>query len=190
MFYTYLWLRDCGTPYYVGKGKGNRGFTSVGHRVYCPKDPVRIILQDWPSEEDAFAAEKFLIVYYGRADLGTGCLRNLTDGGEGISGLIVTEENRRKKSLSLKGNTNCVGRILSEDTRRKMRESSVGRPKSTEHRKHLSESRTGQSAPAVIESNIRRRSANPSKAALRQRAYRVRRKEKLCQIQKPALLIR
>jgi len=174
MFYTYLWLREDGTPYYAGKGKCNRGFISYGHIVKCPSDRSKIIVQDWSSEHEAFEAEKFLITFYGRADLGTGCLRNLTDGGEGFSGL--SEETRRKMSEALKGNTHCVGRILSEETRNKMRESSIGRPKSVEHRKHLSESRIGQSAPAVVESNIRRRSENPSKAALRQRKWRAEKK--------------
>src|SRR5207253_2449071 len=44
-----------------------------------------ILVQPYPSEADAFAAEVFLISYFGRKDLGTGCLRNLTDGGDGIS---------------------------------------------------------------------------------------------------------
>jgi len=91
-FYTYLWLRDDGTPYYAGKGKGNRAFTKGSHRVKCPKDSSQIIVQEWLSEEDAFDAEKFLIAYYGRLDLGTGCLRNLTDGGEGFAGLVFTPE--------------------------------------------------------------------------------------------------
>jgi len=51
-----------------------------------------------PTEDDAFEAEKFLISFYGRQDLGTGILRNRTDGGEGISGLVFTEEHRRRIS--------------------------------------------------------------------------------------------
>src|SRR5260221_1398396 len=81
MFYTYLWLREDGTPYYVGKGKGDRGFTSREHRLNCPPKE-RIIINYWPDEATAFAYEMYLIDFYGRKDLSTGCLRNLTNGGE------------------------------------------------------------------------------------------------------------
>lgn len=82
-FYTYLYLREDGTPYYVGKGRGKRAFYGLTHRVKPPRDRTRILLQEFPSEADAFEAEIFLIAYYGRIDLGTGCLHNLTGGGEG-----------------------------------------------------------------------------------------------------------
>lgn len=152
MFYTYLWLRECGgeflagTPYYAGKGKGDRAFVIQGHRQNPPKDRSFILVQEFPDEATAFAAEKFLISYYGRIDLGTGCLRNRTDGGEGQSGRIVSQETRSKMRLShigighkhsdesrLKmskaklGNKNCLGRKVSEETRRRLSVSHLGK---------------------------------------------------------------
>src|SRR5271157_4888822 len=117
-FYTYLWLREDGSPYYVGKGTGSRAF-----RKGCPPHE-RIIVQDWPSEDDAFEGEKMLIAYYGRKDQGTGCLRNLTDGGEGGSG--ISEETRRRRSDSL------VGREVSAETRQKLSKSHRGQTVSEE----------------------------------------------------------
>ena len=82
IFYCYFWLRWNGSPYYVGKGQGDRAFIVDSHNVSMPKDHAQIILQYYPTEEDAFEAERFFISLFGRKDIGTGCLRNLTDGGE------------------------------------------------------------------------------------------------------------
>jgi group I intron endonuclease len=60
----------------------------------------------------------------------------------------------------------------------KMRLANKGKPKSLEHRKNLSIAKTGIPAPAVVESNIRRRCENPTLSMLRQRAYRERKKMK------------
>lgn len=79
-FYVYIWLREDGTPYYVGKGCKDRAFKR--HRIGLAPPRVRIIIQHFLNEDDAFEAEKFLIAYYGREDQGTGRLLNLTDGGE------------------------------------------------------------------------------------------------------------
>jgi hypothetical protein len=100
----------------VGKGKGDRGFYQSDHGVRCPNYSERILIEDHPSEADAFAAEKFLISYYGRKDLRKGCLRNHTDGGEGVSGLIRTEAHRRNMSIA------ATGRRLSDETRHKFSE--------------------------------------------------------------------
>ncbi len=99
-FYTYLWLREDGTPYYVGKGQGVRAFKHDRANARRPRSNNRIITQEWPDEASAFEAEKILIAYYGRADNGTGCLRNLTDGGEGASGCKQSPAANEKRSTA------------------------------------------------------------------------------------------
>jgi hypothetical protein len=141
MFYTYLWLREDGTPYYVGKGKGYRAFTGRRHNVNCPKSRDRIILQEWLSEAEALWAEQFLIAFYGRTDLGLGCLRNLTDGGEGVSGwkrrTPVTEKERQRLSAMSKGNKYRLGQTHSAETKGKMRKAKLGKKKSAETLKRM-----------------------------------------------------
>ena len=121
-FYTYLWLREDGTPYYVGKGSYSRAF-----RKGCPLEEY-VIVQEWPNEYASFAAEKFLIAYYGRKDKGTGILRNLTDGGEGCSGMVMPESARRAVSESLKGNQNLLGYKHTAESLTKISESAKLHP--------------------------------------------------------------
>lgn len=97
-FYTYAYLREDGTPYYVGKGHGKRAYDST-HNVKVPDDKDRIIfLKQNLTEEEAFNHEKYMIAVLGRKDLGTGILRNMTDGGEGHSN--PSPEARRKNAES------------------------------------------------------------------------------------------
>jgi hypothetical protein len=94
-FYSYLWLREDGTPYYVGKGQGLRAFKTHG-RLRPPKKRSRIIVLLRGSEKEAFETEKELIRNWGRKDIGTGCLRNRTEGGEGTIGRKHTPEDLAK----------------------------------------------------------------------------------------------
>ena len=105
-FYTYIWFRRNFTPYYVGKGNGKRAYTNHGHSFHRPTSRARIFVQYWKSEEKALEMERWYISFYGRKSNGTGCLRNLTDGGEnppGNKGTKFTEEHKRKISESQKG---------------------------------------------------------------------------------------
>ena len=143
IFYTYLWLREDGTPYYIGKGTGRR--VSRRHRVGEPPSQDRILIQEFPSEVDALAAEAFLISYYGREDLGVGCLLNLTDGGEsGPCGYKASVETRRKMSLAHLGQVgSMLGKTPSIETRAKQRLAKLGKKKSVETRRKMSLAQLG-----------------------------------------------
>ena len=63
------------------------------------------IIADDISREEAKELEIFLIQEYGRKDNGTGCLVNMTDGGEGINGVdssVFDKEKIKKRSNLLK----------------------------------------------------------------------------------------
>jgi len=103
-FYTYAYLREDRTPYYIGKGSNDRAFNS-NRRLPVPKDKNRILfLKQNLTEEEAFKHEKYMIDVLGRKDLGTGILRNLTDGGDSPPIFTGhTKESKIKISKSLRG---------------------------------------------------------------------------------------
>lgn len=103
-FYTYFHTRnDTGAVFYVGKGKGRRAYEKArdnphwsrtvakhGHQVHVALSGL--------SEEDAFSHERFLIQCF--KDLGV-VLVNVTDGGEGASGLKHREETKNAIALKM-----------------------------------------------------------------------------------------
>ena len=144
-YYTYAYLREDRTPYYIGKGKGNRAYKKKRGKINPRKDKSRIIyLKQNLTEEQAFRHEIYMIAVFGRKDLGNGILHNRTDGGEGSSGWVPSEETRRKISEASKGNTYMLGKTLSEETKRKMSETRKGKTHSEETKRKISEVKKGK----------------------------------------------
>jgi hypothetical protein len=137
-FYSYLWLRENGTPQYVGKGTGKRAFVRGSHHLRPPTDRARILIFPQDSEADAIESEKNIIALLGRKDQGTGCLRNFTDGGDGVSGLRHSDEAKRRMSVGHKGRPSWnKGVRPSEETRAIWRLQRKGQNKGVPRPQHV-----------------------------------------------------
>ena len=143
-FYVYAFLREDDTPYYIGKGTGNRAWSK---RQFRPADMSRIsILFENLTEPEAFSEEMRLITFYGRKDNGTGILRNLTDGGEGTSGYKHTGKKLSPEHIANLSAAN-TGKHRSPESIAKMSAAKIGKCQSPEHRANRSAAQIGENHP-------------------------------------------
>ena len=116
MYYTYAYLREDGTPYYIGKGKERSGkkyrITAQHPGIAIPTPSRQLILKTFDMEFDAYKHEMYMISVFGRKDLGTGILHNRTGGGDGHTNM--SDYARKRCSETHKG------KVLSEETKRKI----------------------------------------------------------------------
>lgn len=122
-WYIYSHTRlDTNEVFYIGIGKPQKGrqlysraFSTFGRSNFWKSIikktsyKIDIILTDL-SWEEACLKEKELIKLYGRKNLGTGSLCNLTDGGDGNKGLIFTEIHKKRLKERAKGKSNIKGK--------------------------------------------------------------------------------
>ncbi len=129
-------------PIYVGKGKDGRykeikwnrnpHFKNIINKIKkYGSNPIIFKLYENLSEEKSFELETKSINEIGRIDLEMGSLVNMTDGGEGMSGHITSNETKKKLSKINKGKLSGVnnpnfGKPLSKETKDKISEKTKG----------------------------------------------------------------
>jgi hypothetical protein len=173
MAYVYRHIRlDKNEPFYIGIGSDEeykRASTNTRrnkHWINISKFGYEVdILFDGLTWDEACVKEKEFISLYGRKDKNKGSLCNLTDGGDGCLGRIVTfsEESKRKMSEARKGKKPYIitdeirknlsiaakKRGISKEHLAKMNKARVnfthrkGIPHTEETRKKMSDSRIG-----------------------------------------------
>jgi len=155
-FYVYEHIRkDTGVVFYVGKGHGKRHCSSQNRNKYWSNVVAkaggfdsRIIYTD-NSEELILLAEVEKINQLRRLGLE---LVNLTDGGEGITGLKHSEKSKKLMSEKLKGKSHKqtvesiekirkanTGVVFSDERKEKIRQKALGRKMPTHVRRILDE---------------------------------------------------
>lgn len=153
---------DLGQPFYVGKGSNGRVnchrkeaidlLHKSGRKSYKISiiyglfgqglDFQEDIVCNNLDEQEAFDLEVEAIQLYGRKNNSTGILANLTDGREGASGVIRSEELRKRMSDARKGDKNPMyGKKQSEEANRKRSETQKGRISPMKGKHHTDEAK-------------------------------------------------
>ena len=126
-YYTYAYLREDGTPYYVGKGTGRRSYVKHGLHTVPPKERI-LILKNNLTETDAFKHEVYMIAVFGRKDIKSGILHNRSEGGAGgNTGYFGTKRHKENCKKRTGENNSFYGRKHSSETLQAMKESLKGR---------------------------------------------------------------
>jgi len=133
-----------GSIFYVGIGnKERRAYRFYGRNAHWTNTynkygvDVEIVARDL-SWELACELEQLMIAEYGRIDLHTGSLANLTDGGEGTLGTKHSQETKDKRANSNRG------KKRTQETRLKISQSLMGKKLSEQHIEKLRTSHLGQ----------------------------------------------
>lgn len=162
MAYIYRHIRlDKNEPFYIGIGSDVEGkYKRANRKTYrsllwnriTRKTDYRVeILEDDLTWEEAQNKEIWWINFYGRIDLNTGPLSNLTDGGDGMLGHKPTKETLEKLSIVRKGRCfRMAGWRMTDEHKEKLRQARIGKEPGNkgekmneEQRKKISDSRKG-----------------------------------------------
>lgn len=145
MAYVYRHIRlDKNVPFYIGISNDatyRRAYNKIYRNRYWKSivnktDYEVEILVDNISWQDACIKEMEFISIYGKYPNGTLC--NMTDGGEGITGI------KRSKEFCKRNSDIHKGKILSDISKSRMSKSHLGKTLTIEHRNNISKAVKGR----------------------------------------------
>lgn len=122
---------DTGEVFYIGIGVNKyragqkSGRNKLWQRIYNKHGRTVEIICDDVDVKTAEQIEQYLIAYYGRITLNTGCLANITGGGGGTYGFTHSQDTKAKMSESAKKRNWDATRERIKKTRRKFTEEEV-----------------------------------------------------------------
>ena len=131
-FYVYQYVNEDGTPYYIGKGTGDRIRVSHGGLMVPPKER-RIIIKDNLTNDEAKQLEKELITMYKRK-LDGGILENIKINQWACR--VGWQHSLETKEKISKGN---LGKVRSEEAK-----INYSKPKSAEHKEKIRQANIGR----------------------------------------------
>lgn len=164
MFYVYMYKNKINGKIYVGKTNDlecrkkahsrAEGSCPIFHRAikkYGIDVFDFIVLGEFEQEIDVFSAERYYIDWFKTnvSKWGDKYGYNLTDGGDGISGYVVSQAQRDKQSKRMKlkySNTihPLKGKVLTEETKNKLRQANLGKKLTDETKQKISLSLIGE----------------------------------------------
>ena len=157
MFYLYQHVRlDTNQVFYIGISRYNKHYKYKRAAQRDKRNPIwknivsktnftYEILLESNDITSIKSKEIELIAYYGKIKYKTGCLANITDGGEGTFGYVPSKETRLKHSENMKGKKH------SEETKLKMKNAQLGKIVPVEVGKKISKSKKGKSVAKLHE---------------------------------------
>jgi len=156
MFYTYAHYKPDNSVFYIGKGQGRRAFDKISRskkwkELVAKEGDYKVeILAQWPTEQEAFEHEIFLIECF--KDMGAN-LVNVSKGGYGASGYRHTAEYVEHMKSIMAGSGNAFfGKAHSLITKEKISQAKkknptkawLGKPRDEATRNKISASLMGR----------------------------------------------
>ena len=160
---------DTNKIFYIGIGKTKRRAYSKSKRnnywfsIILKTEYSIEILYDNIDWDTACEKEIELIKKYGRKDIGTGILCNMTDGGEG--GVNPNQTTRNMFRDKMIGNTYRRGSTHTEETRKKIKQNRQYQIFTDEHKKNISNGLMGR----IVSSDTRKKIGEKNSISLKGR---------------------